>query len=62
MPKTHSIKITFLQAKTLFLLSYCIPMKTVEFREALREAMSEEMRRDEKIFFMGWKVSELNGN
>src|ERR1041385_8320616 len=36
-------------------------MRTVEFREALREAMSEEMRRDEKIFLMGEEVAEYNG-
>ena len=36
-------------------------MKTVEFREALREAMSEEMRRDDKIFLMGEEVAEYNG-
>lgn len=36
-------------------------MKTVEFREALREAMSEEMRRDENIFLMGEEVAEYNG-
>lgn len=36
-------------------------MKTVEFREALREAMSEEMRRDEKVFLLGEEVAEYNG-
>lgn len=36
-------------------------MKTVEFREALREALSEEMRRDEKVFLMGEEVAEYNG-
>jgi hypothetical protein len=36
-------------------------MKIVEFREALREAMSEEMRRDDKIFLMGEEVAEYNG-
>lgn len=36
-------------------------MKTVEFREALREAMSEEMRRDENVFLMGEEVAEYNG-
>ena len=36
-------------------------MKTVEFREALREAMSEEMRRDEKVYLMGEEVAEYNG-
>src|SRR3990167_3054608 len=36
-------------------------MRTVEFREALREAMSEEMRKDETIFIMGEEVAEYNG-
>ena len=36
-------------------------MRTIEFREALREAMSEEMRRDEKVFLMGEEVAEYNG-
>ena len=36
-------------------------MRTVEFREALREAMNEEMRRDEKVFLMGEEVAEYNG-
>jgi pyruvate dehydrogenase E1 component beta subunit len=36
-------------------------MRTIEFREALREAMSEEMRRDDKIFLMGEEVAEYNG-
>ena len=36
-------------------------MKIVEFREALREAMVEEMRRDEKVFLMGEEVAEYNG-
>jgi pyruvate dehydrogenase E1 component beta subunit len=36
-------------------------MRTVEFREALREALSEEMRRDEKVFLMGEEVAEYNG-
>lgn len=36
-------------------------MKTVEFREALREAMSEEMRRDENVFLLGEEVAEYNG-
>lgn len=37
------------------------PMRTIQFREALREALSEEMRRDEKIFLMGEEVAEYNG-
>jgi len=36
-------------------------MRIVEYREALREAMSEEMRRDEKVFLMGEEVAEYNG-
>jgi len=36
-------------------------MRTIQFREALREAMSEEMRRDQRIFLMGEEVAEYNG-
>lgn len=36
-------------------------MKEVAFREALREAMQEEMRRDENIFLIGEEVAEYNG-
>jgi len=36
-------------------------MRTIEFREALREAMNEEMRKDERIFLMGEEVAEYNG-
>ena len=36
-------------------------MKTLQFREALREAMSEEMRRDENVFLLGEEVAEYNG-
>lgn len=36
-------------------------MKTLQFREALREAMTEEMRRDERVFLMGEEVAEYNG-
>ncbi len=36
-------------------------MRTLQFREALREAMSEEMRKDENIFLMGEEVAEYNG-
>lgn len=36
-------------------------MRTIQFREALREAMSEEMRKDERIFLMGEEVAEYNG-
>ncbi|HET9486481.1 MAG TPA: alpha-ketoacid dehydrogenase subunit beta, partial [Chryseosolibacter sp.] len=33
-------------------------MREIQFREALREAMNEEMRRDPKIFLMGEEVAE----
>lgn len=36
-------------------------MRQIAFREALREAMSEEMRRDEKVFLLGEEVAEYNG-
>ncbi|HKG69450.1 MAG TPA: pyruvate dehydrogenase complex E1 component subunit beta [Segetibacter sp.] len=36
-------------------------MRTILFREALREAMSEEMRKDDKVFLMGEEVAEYNG-
>src|SRR5687767_14806914 len=36
-------------------------MRKIQFREALREAMNEEMRRDDKIFLMGEEVAEYNG-
>lgn len=36
-------------------------MRTVQFREALNEAMSEEMRRDPNIFLMGEEVAQYNG-
>ncbi len=36
-------------------------MRVIEFREALREAMNEEMRRDEKVYLMGEEVAEYNG-
>jgi pyruvate dehydrogenase E1 component beta subunit len=36
-------------------------MRTLQFREAICEAMSEEMRKDESIFLMGEEVAEYNG-
>ena len=36
-------------------------MKTIQFREAICEAMTEEMRRDDTIFLMGEEVAEYNG-
>jgi len=36
-------------------------MRVIKFREALREAMVEEMRRDERVFLMGEEVAEYNG-
>jgi pyruvate dehydrogenase E1 component beta subunit len=36
-------------------------MREIQFREALREALSEEMRKDDKIFLMGEEVAEYNG-
>lgn len=36
-------------------------MREIQFREALREAMQEEMRRDENVFLLGEEVAEYNG-
>ena len=36
-------------------------MRTIQFREAICEAMSEEMRRDESVYLMGEEVAEYNG-
>jgi len=36
-------------------------MKVLQFREAIAEAMSEEMRRDETVYLMGEEVAEYNG-
>ncbi len=36
-------------------------MRSIAFREAIREAMNEEMRRDEKVFLMGEEVAQYNG-
>ena len=36
-------------------------MKTIQCREAICEAMTEEMRRDDTIFLMGEEVAEYNG-
>ena len=36
-------------------------MRNIACREAIREAMSEEMRRDERVFLMGEEVAEYNG-
>jgi pyruvate dehydrogenase E1 component beta subunit len=36
-------------------------MQTVELREALRQALDEEMTRDDRVFIMGEEVAEYNG-
>ncbi len=36
-------------------------MREIQFREAVNEAMSEEMRSDERVFLMGEEVAEYNG-
>ena len=36
-------------------------MRIIQFREAISEAMSEEMRRDKTVYLMGEEVAEYNG-
>ncbi|MDZ4755997.1 MAG: pyruvate dehydrogenase complex E1 component subunit beta [Phycisphaerae bacterium] len=35
--------------------------RDIEFRDAIREAMSEEMRRDQRVFLIGEEVAQYNG-
>ncbi len=36
-------------------------LRSIPFRQALREALQEEMRRDESVFLMGEEVAQYNG-
>jgi pyruvate dehydrogenase E1 component beta subunit len=36
-------------------------MPVIQFKEALRAAMTEEMERDENVFLMGEEVAQYNG-
>jgi pyruvate dehydrogenase E1 component beta subunit len=36
-------------------------MITIQFREAIQQAMTEDMRRDETVYLMGEEVAEYNG-
>ena len=36
-------------------------MKTIQFREAIAQAMTEDMRRDVSIYLMGEEVAEYTG-
>lgn len=36
-------------------------MKILQFREAIREAMEEEMQRDDRVFLIGEEVAQYNG-
>lgn len=38
-----------------------MPMQTVELREAIRQALNEEMERDPTVFILGEEVAEYNG-
>ena len=50
------------ERQTIFLLlNFSIMARSIAFREALREAMTEEMRRDDRVFLMGEEVAEYNG-
>ena len=44
-----------------FAINNSIFMKELQFREALREAMNEEMRADKSVFLMGEEVAQYNG-
>lgn len=38
-----------------------MPMQTIELREAIRQALDEEMQRDPAVFILGEEVAEYNG-
>ncbi|MCC6907895.1 MAG: pyruvate dehydrogenase complex E1 component subunit beta [Phycisphaerales bacterium] len=38
-----------------------VATRQIQFREAIREAMSEEMRRDKRVFLMGEEVAQYQG-
>ncbi len=40
---------------------YGVPMRTIRFREAVREAIAEEMERDDRVFLMGEEVGHYQG-
>ncbi len=63
LQKSQGLKIFVQGLNSVYL---CAPiqkkfMRQIQFREALREALSEEMRRDDKVFLMGEEVAEYNG-
>jgi pyruvate dehydrogenase E1 component beta subunit len=45
----------------LFLSQFIDMSRIISLRDALREGMSEEMRRDSNVFLMGEEVAEYNG-
>jgi len=48
-------------AETFVSSSYSVALSPLSVREALRDAMAEEMRRDESVFLMGEEVGEYQG-
>jgi pyruvate dehydrogenase E1 component beta subunit len=38
-----------------------VTVREIEFRDALREAMTEEMHRDQRVFLLGEEVAQYNG-
>ena len=49
------------QAKSDPAIPHGTNMQTVTLREALRDAMAEEMRRDDRVFVMGEEVAQYQG-
>ena len=59
MPNIFQLIIIYYQSFSIFVK--ILIMRTLQFREAVCEAMSEEMRKDESIYLMGEEVAEYNG-
>ena len=56
-----NIVFAFTETMVIFANLKNVHMREIQFREALREAMNEEMRRNDRVFLMGEEVAEYNG-
>jgi pyruvate dehydrogenase E1 component beta subunit len=52
-----------METESIISISQCpgLTMREIQMRDAIKEAMSEEMRRDERVFLMGEEVGSYNG-
>src|SRR6516162_4871496 len=60
-PATTPLSLAAIRHEPPVELEYAGKTRTMTVREALREAMAEEMRRDDTVFVMGEEVAEYQG-